>query len=97
MDDKAVLQNIDNYKVRQIIQRALEDGLRLIVHGANPNIINIHCPIRKRNVIGDVHIDSKNGYFSLQNKTHGKWVSFRTLGMSIEDESFVSDVLSYIR
>ncbi|GMA64207.1 hypothetical protein NZD89_02480 [Alicyclobacillus fastidiosus] len=89
--------HVKHIKVAELLKKLTDAGCVIRVHPKNSDLINVLSSSRRCNIIGDIRTQSDKGSFRLQRKSDGKWVSFRTLGMSIDDEAFVSDVLSYIQ
>ncbi|WHY88210.1 hypothetical protein QNH39_10365 [Neobacillus novalis] len=96
-DISGILTITVNQQIQKLIEILNVTGYSVNPHPANPEWINVYCPIKRRNVIKEISTQSKKGSFQLRNPKGTRWLSFRTLGIKIENNDFVNKVLEHIK
>jgi hypothetical protein len=86
-----------NPQIRKLIEMLTGKGYSVNPHPANPEWLNVYCPLKGRNVIKEINTQSKKGSFQLRNLKGTGWLSFHTLGIKIENEDFGTRVLEHIK
>ncbi|MEH6956001.1 hypothetical protein, partial [Neobacillus drentensis] len=92
-DISGILTITVNPQIQHLIEFLDVKGYSVNPHQANPQWLNVYCPIKGRNVIKEINTQSAKGSFQLRNPNGTGWLSFRTLGIKIENNDFVNRVL----
>lgn len=90
------ISQVENIKVKLLLNELKNRGLQLKYHLKNSELINVYSSSKRMNVIGDIRIRSYQGSFRLQDKTDGKWKSFREFGFDINEDRFINDIINHI-
>lgn len=87
----------NNLKIQELLQVLNREGYLLKTHEADSDLVNVFCFVKRKNVIGDIRIRSKDGSFRLEDKETGKWFSYKKFGFSINDDHFINYILNFIK
>jgi uncharacterized protein YcgL (UPF0745 family) len=60
VDAKEILIRTRNPKIKSLIQTLLENGYILRLHPSNDNKLNIYSSKKRKNVLGDISLNSFN-------------------------------------